>query len=227
MDKENFLKEANQNIDFFGNPGKQERERIVAEWWCQVSGIDTPVIEIGEDPPDIIINGTVEVEIVEILPLQRKRSRELKKYKKKVLEGDSTGLLAEPIASNQIQEILPIAQNLIVQAIKKKVKKYENKYDQSKDWILVAYINVNYAHKFPWESILPSLRDFLPFFKGIEFIYGYENQLYIKKVESNFHLPINPDQNYIFYRRRYHYATDRRKNKIINAGIAEGSFGFH
>ncbi len=149
---------AKEEIGFLSNSSKSKREKWVGEQWCIGKGILNPIITEGADPPDLLINGTENIEIVEVLAPERKKMDEVKKWSR-----DAKGLKYSFVINgftkyNNIKNIKPISEKLILEQIRKKKEKYARN-PGVKDFILVVYVNLSFANKFDWAKIKTSIKN--------------------------------------------------------------------
>lgn len=126
------------------------------------SGTIHTSLEQGSDPPDVMINGSLLAEVVEVLPPQRRQQQEIKDWLLRCgRTGTRLGIVVPPQKYSRLEIIKPIAGELIKKTIQKKYHKYQG-ISSSKQWVLLVYVNLPWASRLDWSSIVNELRCTIP-----------------------------------------------------------------
>lgn len=144
--------DARDQIRFFSNANKKEREKWVIENWCRITGRIGSRITKGE-APDYVVNEE-GVEIVEVLLPDRKRHDECK------MEG-----LAQPCNAGSLERTVAQGHLWLLKIIDAKAKKYGS---GAKGWVLLLYVNFSFWQRIDWDFLKSKLAATQPQFKRVD-----------------------------------------------------------
>lgn len=136
---------ARDQIRFFSNTGKQDRETWVIEAWCRLTGKTCCSIVKGERPDFTV--GAEKVEIIEVLQPKRRRQDEVKKDAQEIF----AGRLPQPRCAGSLNEVTTKGPLWILNAISAKTQKYHSICTD--DWILLLYVNLSCWRSIPWDLV--------------------------------------------------------------------------
>ncbi|TGM03565.1 hypothetical protein [Leptospira jelokensis] len=146
------IEKINETIKFFGNPGKKDREKWVIENWALANNIIVKNLNLETESPDAILNSEILIEVVEVLPPDRKRTDELKKWRERVEMGCDENLVNGFRNYSRLEYIKPRAANIIADIIRNKYNLYHENAESNK-WILIIYVNLPWTTKLDWDLI--------------------------------------------------------------------------
>lgn len=149
-----------EDVRFFSNSGKEERERWVFEHWCAITGRN-PANAKKPDPPDFQL-GSESIEVVEVLHLKRKRHDEFKQTVNRATESPSVCVVHEGAS---MEEIISEAHKWVIRAVDKKRQHYKH---TAQGWILLVYLNYEFAGHTHFHSIRSALAALNLQFKAVE-----------------------------------------------------------
>ncbi len=147
-------------IHFFSNGGKKERERWVVEAWCRPGGRNGFSIVDGERP-DFTVDGE-KVEVSEALRPHRRRHDACKED----LAEMAAGRLPSPRYAGSLEEVLAGGHLWALNGIDAKIEKYRS--TATSDWVLLLYVNFSFWQRVRWELVRSQLTATPPPFKRID-----------------------------------------------------------
>jgi len=156
----NLVQASRDDLRFFSNPGRNDREQWVFEHWCALTGRTPGNYNKGESP-DFYSAGEA-VEITEVQQPGRRRGDEARK----AVEALQLGNVPDATDGGDLKSVLEHAHSWITSAIGKKAQKYGIK---ANDWILLVYVNYSFSDRTQWDRVRPVCGDCL-FFKAVHVV---------------------------------------------------------
>lgn len=151
---------ARDQIHFFSNAGKKERETWVIEAWCRLTGKrDCSIVE-GERPDFTV--GLEKVEISEVLRPEQRRQDTVKKDVAEIL----AGRFPQPQNAGSLNEAAAKGHLWVLNGVSAKIQKYHSICTD--DWILLLYVNLSFWRNIRWELVKSPLMLSSPPFKQID-----------------------------------------------------------
>lgn len=143
---------------------KRERERWVLDQWILATGQSPTLIEIGDDPPDWVVDG-LEIEIAEVLRPGRRRGDE---YRWR--EGDAeAGRAPARFGAGTLSTIRDEAHRWITDQIRRKSERYDRA--TSSRLTLLLYVNLPWTDHIQWSAVVDGLVEYGPPFRAIEVVF--------------------------------------------------------
>jgi len=139
------------DVKWFSNANKEERERWVVEKWAAFVGRSTEEIIRGCDPPDYFV-GADAVEVVEVLPPGRKRHSEYKNVLSEVKNGQSPSI-KNPDVTGTIEYAKQCGHIWLLYQVLSKIDSYLRKGHPTQKWILLAYLNIFWPTQIKWNEV--------------------------------------------------------------------------
>ncbi len=142
-DKSDLVDEAEENVVFFNNTKKQEREQLACKAFLRCLGENFSADELKlseEEPPDVIFR-SARFEVMEILDDNRKRHDE---FKNKVAQYNQAKSIADVMESYHAPTSISYEDlvSLIIQELQKKVDKYRERKIDCAQLDALVYINL-------------------------------------------------------------------------------------
>jgi hypothetical protein len=161
---------AEKTRRFFSNDGKKERERWVVEHWAAALG--RSIADLNEsEAPDFVVDGE-DVEVVEVLPPERRRGDEYKADRNALAQGG----LPEWKDWVSFEVVQAEGHKWIADAISAKAQKYRN---AAKDWTLVVYANYGWWEETDWDAVGKIVQESVETFAGIH-VLGAEGEAVVR-----------------------------------------------
>ena len=152
---------AEDDLRFFSNSGKKDRERWVFDRWRQITNMPS-LAPIEGEGPDFVFAGE-SVEIVEVLRPNRLRHKEYKADVKDLKQGQ----LPNPHDGADLQDVIQNASCWVSDAVLTKANHYGSVAQQ---WILVVYANYSWCDRTEWARIRADVTDGTKTFKRIDIL---------------------------------------------------------
>lgn len=160
-----MLLACEDDVRFFSNGGKDDRERWIFHHWCSLTGRNAVQGKKGE-APDFTLNGEM-IEIVEVLEPDRKRHKEF--------EDDLATLRNGPSESDELvhqgpelETIKSSAHKWLLEAIRDKHTHYG---PTCVSWTLLVYADFSFADLADWQAVTMELSRTPPGFARIEVLF--------------------------------------------------------
>lgn len=151
---------AREQIRFFSNAGKKDREKWVVEAWCRLTGRTACSIAEGERPDFVV--GLEQVEISEILHPEPRRQDAVRKDAAEI----AMGRFPQPRDAGSLDEVLAEGHLWVLNGVSAKTQKYRS--IPTSNWILLLYVNVSFWKRIRWELVESQLILASPPFRQIE-----------------------------------------------------------
>jgi hypothetical protein len=153
------------DVRFFSNMCKDDRERWVFDHWCSLTG-RSDALGIKGEAPDFTLNSE-RIEIVEVLEADRKRHKEFKDDLVTVRNGSAPS--AKLIHDGPDPETIRSgAHKWLLDAIRDKHNRYG---PSSASWTLLVYANFTFANRTDWPAVAEELSRTPPGFARIELLF--------------------------------------------------------
>jgi hypothetical protein len=160
-----LLAGCRDDIRFFSNGSKDDRERWIFDRWCAQTGRNAAQGIKGESP-DFTLNDE-QIEIVEVLEPGRKRHKEFKDDLTTLHNGASQdgGLVHD---GPGLETTKNFAHKWLLDAIRAKHKRYG---PSSASWTLLVYADFTFANRTDWQAVVTDLNRTPPGFARIEILF--------------------------------------------------------
>jgi hypothetical protein len=157
-----LLSTRQDDLRFFSNACKDDRERWIFDNWCSLTGRNSAQ-GIKSEAPDFTLNGK-KIEIVEVLEAGRKRHKEFKDVMATLSPGSSQS--ADLIHDGpDLDKIKSSAHQWVLDAIRDKHNHYGS---SAASWTLLVYADFTFANRTDWQAVTTELSRTPPGFARIE-----------------------------------------------------------
>jgi hypothetical protein len=148
------------DVRFFRNPGKEDRERWVFDNWCRLTGRDSTQASKGE-APDFTL-GSEQIEIVEVMAKGRKRHDETKKALASAKAHPPELVIHD---GSELKTVRRKADGWLRKTIEAKEAHYG---PSAQDWILLIYVNFDFVAQTDWAAVRSDLSSRTSVFSRME-----------------------------------------------------------
>lgn len=179
-----ILHKALEIQNFFSNftHSQKEREQWIIESWLEFHYLDKQKISYPkQDPPDFYYDN-IPVEIIEVLPKERKRGDEIKDWMSRIKNQEQSSIMTFPSEYSRLQNVKLTLLPRLEEEIRKKESKYKKRKIDIENWTLLVYVNFPWTGKINWEEIENGLKDINFSFKKIELMYCEIERVHIKTI---------------------------------------------
>ena len=160
-----LLSAFQEDVRFFSNACKDDRERWIFEYWCSLTG-RSAAQATKREAPDFTLNGE-KIEIMEVLEAGRLRHKEFKDDLTALRSGNlqSANLIHD---GPDLVTIKRSAHQWVLDAIRAKHNHYG---PSSASWTLLVYADFTFANRTDWPAVTAELSRTFPGFARIDVLF--------------------------------------------------------